>query len=140
MKTPLAFAVALEIKSRYRRPNIGKFVHDDRVSRQIWRKETTSDISRLAELTNEALDFLRVLNDSTIVLVVLDVTNHLRSEGERVEKPAPPAEEEGLTRRRGDAEEEEELTEEETETAELEKILDEAPKRRKKLLRHSQSE
>lgn len=54
-----AYIVTLNLKSRYRRPDVGSFIFMDQFERHVWKQTVASDIESLARLTNEALAFLR---------------------------------------------------------------------------------
>lgn len=55
----MKFVVAIDAPSRYSRPPFGRFAYVQSQGRLVWRKETAESAERLAELTNEALVFLR---------------------------------------------------------------------------------
>jgi hypothetical protein len=66
------FFVGLTIKSRFPKPKIGKFFRSSaHGGNYVWRRETTSDIAKLAELVNEASDFLRTNNNPHLLLRVI---------------------------------------------------------------------
>ena len=71
---PRSYIVALQVKSRYHRPAIHLFTYVEAFARLAWRSEYTSDIARLAELANEALEFLRIQNNVDHVVEVVEVT------------------------------------------------------------------
>ena len=54
----MKFFVAIDAPSRYSRPPFGRFAYVQSQGRLVWRKETTESITRLVDLTNEALAFL----------------------------------------------------------------------------------
>lgn len=54
-----AYIVALNIKSRYRRPDVGPFIFMDAHQRHVWKQTVATDTDTLARLTNEALAFMR---------------------------------------------------------------------------------
>jgi len=85
-----SFIVALQVKSRYHRPAVHLFTYVEKFQRLAWRSEHTDDIGRLAELTNEALEFLRIQNNVDHVVEVVEVTNHLAQQPAAVS--VPPAE------------------------------------------------
>ena len=69
----MKYLVALNISTRFFRPAIGEFIHSTKHERHVWRDEETSDIARLAELTNEALDFVRRMDHVDLVVVILPI-------------------------------------------------------------------
>ncbi len=78
-----AYIVALNLKSRYRRPDVGQFIFMDAYERLVWKQTVASDIQTLARLTNEALEFLRSYDqlDMHMQIVAVDpVENHAPAE------------------------------------------------------------
>lgn len=69
-----AYIVALNIKSRYRRPDVGSFIFMEAYERHVWKQTVASDLETLARLTNEALAFLRAWDqiDMHIEIVAVD--------------------------------------------------------------------
>lgn len=88
----MKFIVGLNIKSRYFRPAIGEFQHTERHQRHVWRGEETGDIDRLAGLTNEALEFIRKMDQVDLVLGIYPVV-----EAAVIDRPSTP---EAMPRRR----------------------------------------
>ena len=64
----MQYLVALDIKTRFHRPAIGEFTYSPKHERHVWRSEETSDIARLADLTNEALTFVRRMDQVDLVV------------------------------------------------------------------------
>jgi hypothetical protein len=78
-----SYIVALNLKSRYRRPDVGSFIFMDAYERHVWKQTVASDIATLARLTNEALDFLRRYDqlDMHMQIVAVDALgNHAPTE------------------------------------------------------------
>jgi hypothetical protein len=68
MKT---YFVGLNLRSRFPNPKIGKFFRSSaHTGHYLWRRETTTDIAKLAELVNEAAEFLKRNGNPTLLLVV----------------------------------------------------------------------
>lgn len=73
--------VALNIKSRYRRPDVGFFQWMDEHNRHVWKQTVATDSQTLARLTNEALAFMRAWDQLDMHIEVVAV------------EPAPESEE-----------------------------------------------
>lgn len=82
-----AYFVSLNIKSRYRRPDVGPFVFMDAHERHVWKQTIATDTDTLARLVNEALAFLRAWDQ-------LDM--HLEIVAVEAGESAPPVENELL--------------------------------------------
>lgn len=74
--------------SRQARAPFGKFSFVAAHRRLVWRKEETTDISRLAEMVNEASTFLRA-HSALFGMIVLDVS----APAQNTEEVSEPAEE-----------------------------------------------
>lgn len=68
-----AYIVALNIKSRYRRPDVGPFIFMDAFERHVWKQTVAEDTETLARLTNEALAFLRAWDQIDMHLEIVAV-------------------------------------------------------------------
>jgi hypothetical protein len=68
-----AYLVALNIKSRYRRPDVGEFIFMDSYERHVWKQTPATDLDTLARLTNEALEFLRSYDQLDMHLEIVAV-------------------------------------------------------------------
>jgi hypothetical protein len=79
-----SYIVALNLKSRYRRPDVGSFIFMDAYERHVWKQTVASDIQTLARLTNEALDFLRSYDQLDMHMQIVAV--------DALESPAPAEE------------------------------------------------
>jgi hypothetical protein len=71
-----AYIIALNIKSRYRRPDVGAFIFMDAYERHVWKQTVASDVDTLARLMNEALAFMRAWDqlDMHIEIVAVQAT------------------------------------------------------------------
>jgi hypothetical protein len=69
-----AYIIALNIKSRYRRPDVGAFQWMDAYNRHVWKQMVAEDTETLARLANEALAFMRAWDqmDMHIEIVAVD--------------------------------------------------------------------
>jgi hypothetical protein len=69
-----AYIIALNIKSRYRRPDVGNFRWMDVYNRHVWKQFVAEDTDTLARLANEALEFMRAWDqvDMHIEIVAVD--------------------------------------------------------------------
>lgn len=67
------FIVCLDIVSRQARPPFGKFGYMPAHRRLVWRREEITDISRLAEIVNEASTFLRSYTGTNSAMLVEEV-------------------------------------------------------------------
>ena len=89
------YFVGLNLRSRFPNPKIGKFFRcSSHGGHYLWRRETTTDIARLAELVNEASEFLKRNANPTLLLVVgihdepAQVAEPLKLSDEPEKKPA----------------------------------------------------
>lgn len=79
--------VALNIKSRYRRPDVGFFQWMDEHNRHVWKQTVATDSKTLARLTNEALAFMRAWDqlDMHIEVVAVEAASELEESTDPVE-------------------------------------------------------
>ena len=71
----MTYLVALNIKSRFSRPPIGPFAFSDKHQRHVWKSQEISDIGELAEAINEALDFIRKMDQVDLIVGVYPVAD-----------------------------------------------------------------
>jgi len=73
-----AYIIALNIKSRYRRPDVGAFQWMDAYNRHVWKQIVAEDAGTLARITNEALAFMRAWDqmDMHIEVIAVDAPCH----------------------------------------------------------------
>ena len=69
-----AYIIALNIKSRYRRPDVGAFRWLDAYNRHVWKETVAEDADTLARLTNEALAFMRAWDQVDMHIEVVAVS------------------------------------------------------------------
>jgi len=69
------YLVALNLQSRYSRPPIGNFAYSDTHQRHVWKGKEISDIADLAEIVNEALAFVRQMDQVDLVVGVYPVAS-----------------------------------------------------------------
>jgi hypothetical protein len=71
----MKYLVALNLQSRYSRPPIGHFAYSDTHQRHVWRGKEISDIADLAQAVNEALAFVRQMDQVDLVVGVYPVSD-----------------------------------------------------------------
>ncbi len=90
----MKFFVALNLKSRFPKPAIGKFLRSsEQGGRYVWKREITDDIARLAALTNEASEFLQRNGNPQLLLQICEAVE-VTAVPVATEEPAPEAPEE----------------------------------------------
>ena len=84
------YCVVLDPVSRFRRPAIERFRYVPAHRRLVWREEETSDISRLAELFNEALACAERMPFANLRMRVIEGVQDSSAAPEATAIEAPP--------------------------------------------------
>jgi hypothetical protein len=71
----MIYLVALNIQSRFSRPPIGLFAYSDKHQRHVWKGKELTDIADLAAAVNEALAFVRQMDQVDLVVGVYQVAS-----------------------------------------------------------------
>lgn len=89
----MKYLVALNLKTRYYRPPIGDFVYSQKHERHIWKSEEIATTARLAEATNEALEFVRRMDQVDLVMGIYSFPFEEAAPEQETPLPADPAKE-----------------------------------------------
>ena len=88
------YLVALNIQSRFSRPPIGNFAYSDTHQRHVWKGKEISEIADLASIVNEALTFVRQMDQVDLVVGVYQILDQSNPPGpsdlpSEIEEPQP---------------------------------------------------